>query len=139
MGRSVFLNNRNRDLLVICGHWTSRFACSLWALGRSVFVNNRNWDLLVDLLGVCGYWAPRFSFWFYRFLNNKNRTEPNRNQSVWTGFSFKILKLIMSVWFIFLCKNRTEPNRKWSPLAFDKHKRLQNPRSVDRFLKSNYP
>jgi len=105
VGRSVFLNNRNRDLLVIYGHWTSRFACSLWALSRSVFVNNRNWDLL----GVCGHWAPRFSFWFYRFLNNKNRTEPNRNQSVWTGFGFKILKLIMSVWFIFLCKNRTEP------------------------------
>jgi hypothetical protein len=81
----------------------------LWALGRSVFVNNKNWDLLVDLLRVCGHWAPRFSFRFYRFLNNKNRTEPNRNQLVWTGFGFKILKLIMSVWFIFLCKNQTEP------------------------------
>jgi hypothetical protein len=105
VGRSVFLNNRNRDLLVICGHWTSRFACSLWALGRSVFVNNRNWDLL----GVCGHWAPRFSFWFYRFLNNKNRTEPKPVGLNRFRFGFKILKLIMSVWFIFLCKNRTEP------------------------------
>jgi hypothetical protein len=118
VGRFVFLNNRNRDLLVICRHWTSRFACSLWALGRSVFVNNRNWDLLVDLLGVCGHWAPRFYFWFYRFLNNKNRTEPKPvglNQFRF-GFSFKILKLIMSVWFIFYVK--TEPNRKWSPILF---------------------
>jgi len=44
----------------------------------------------------------------------KNQTEPNRNRSVWTGFSFFILK--NSVWLFFLNKNRTEPNRKWSPL-----------------------
>ena len=93
VGRSVFLNNRNRDLFVICGHWTSRFACSLCASGTE----------------IC--------FRFYRFLNNKNRTEPNRNRSVRTGFGFKILKLIMSVWLIFLCKNRTEPemlNPSWN-------------------------
>jgi hypothetical protein len=41
-----------------------------------------------------------------------NRTKPkpvglNRFRF---GFGFKILKLIMSVWFIFLCKNQTEPD-----------------------------
>jgi len=116
VARSVFLNNRNRDLLVIYGHWTSRFACSLWALGRSVFLNNKNWDLLE----VCGHRAPGIEICFSVLpvyeQQKPNRTEPNRTEPKPVGlnqfrfsFDFKILKLIMSVWFIFLCKNRIEP------------------------------
>ena len=41
----------------------------------------------------------------------KNQTEPNRNQSVWTGFGFFFFN---SVWLLFFIKN--ELNRKWSPL-----------------------
>ena len=81
----------HRDLLVVCGHWTDLFS---WTTETEIcleFVDTGHRDFL---FGFTGFWTTK--------------TEPNRNQSVWTGFGFKILKLIMSVWFIFLCKNRTE-------------------------------
>jgi len=67
-----------------------RFAWSLWTLGTEIFFS---------VLPVFEQQKP-------------NRTEPkpvglNRFRF---GFGFKILKLIMLVWFIFYVK--TEPNRK---------------------------
>jgi len=82
----------HRDLLVVCGHWADLFS---WTTETEIcleFVDTGHRDFL---FGFTGFWTTK--------------TEPNRNQSVWIGFGFKILKLIMSVWFIFLCKNRTEP------------------------------
>jgi hypothetical protein len=93
----------HRDLLVVCGHWADLFS---WTTKT---------EICLKFVGT-GHRASRFVFRFYRFMNNKNRTEPNRTEPKPVGlnqfrfsFDFKILKLIMSVWLIFLCKNRIEP------------------------------
>jgi hypothetical protein len=82
--------------VIICN---SGFACILTRIQSCLghvnwnkFLNNRNKICFLVLL----------------ILNNRNRTEPNWNQLVWTGFGFKFFKIIMSVWLIFSCENRTE-------------------------------
>jgi hypothetical protein len=56
---------------------------------------------------------PKKLNWFFPVFPSINRTKPNRNRSVWTGFG-SVFFLKKLVWLFFYMK--TKANRKCSPL-----------------------
>jgi hypothetical protein len=62
-------------------------------------------------------WAKTEPNWFEPVFVLKNRIEPNRNRSIWTGFNSVLVFFKKKIWFSYFFWIKTEPNRKWSLLV----------------------